>query len=171
VTRKPCPCGDGVEGEAHHCTWVTPPPGVASELAWSLVPDVFNRASVSAQNLARRIDAALIEARRQQDRVWIREAERGFEGVRDPQEDPSLIDGWRSVDAYGEVASFVLHEVWKRSPRVEPLNSRLAGAEKLLADAAESLEYVERAHPGTTGSGIRVAVAWTIRTFLAESRR
>jgi hypothetical protein len=88
------------------------------------------------------------QAREEQDKVWIAEADRSFEHVRDPYADPDLIAGWKGHGEHGTVALFVLHEIWKRNPRVEPLRQRISTLEGLLREAVACVEIVERRDMG-----------------------
>lgn len=64
--------------------------------------------------------------RRSRDAFWIGEAHKAFEGVRDPIADQSLVKGW----AGDAVPAFVLHEIWKRDPRVQPLLDALLAEQR-----------------------------------------
>jgi hypothetical protein len=45
-------------------------------------------------------------------------------------------------------------------------DKRLKRAEQLLKDALDSIEYVDNAHPGTSGWGVRYERARAIREFM-----
>jgi hypothetical protein len=99
-------------------------------------------------------EAAAAAARRARDATWIEEAQRGFEGVRDPLGDPSLVDGWKGHHGKSDVVPcFVLHEVWKRDPRVEAERERIAGHIRgMLELAQQHRERVDGVTPSARGN-------------------
>jgi hypothetical protein len=94
-----------------------------------LITDAFG-----LDDLRAGIAAALRTARQQRDAKWIEEADKAFEHVRNPLTDPAAIEGW----AGDAVPAFVLHEVWKRNPRVAPLIDALVEIRKGSLGLAEA---------------------------------
>lgn len=68
--------------------------------------------------------AALDGAEEARDRHWTEEAQRSFEGVRGLDQ---MHEG-----GFNDPATFVIHEVWKRDPRVASLERRLGEARDAL---------------------------------------
>lgn len=76
------------------------------------------------------------EASARRDEVWRAEAERSFEGIQPNEWLLRMFDNTNG-DA---VPVGVIHEIWKRNPRVEPLLARLSAAKEVI----EGLKQIAR---------------------------